>query len=140
MDDLLGPAGEPLNAAPQVPCQHKERDCREEMGGGAEVGWWPDLQEQIQNVEKPEAGWHGCREHQTACREVLSAEDGARSYWPVPALGESAPYRAVLVVSAPQADERTPFEGVPEVEEAAEGVVEGGVERDREREGKVEGS
>ena len=45
----------------------------------------------------------------------------------------------MLVVPAPKADEGAPPEGVPEVEEAAEGAVEGGVGEDGGREVSVEG-
>jgi hypothetical protein len=40
------------------------------------VGWRPDLQEEVQDARKPEAGRHGCRKHQEARLEVLPVEDG----------------------------------------------------------------
>jgi len=53
---LLGPAGGALNAASQIARKHQAGDRREEVGGGPAVGWRPDLQEEVQNAEKPEAG------------------------------------------------------------------------------------
>ena len=52
------------------------------------MGWRPDVQEEIQNAEKPETGRHGCWEHQETCLEVLPAEDGALPDVTVPALGK----------------------------------------------------
>jgi len=40
------------------------------------VGWRPDLQEEIQDAEKPEARWHGCWDFQKAHLEVLPSETG----------------------------------------------------------------
>jgi len=77
--DLLGPAGG--DTAPQIPCQHQEGDLGEEVDGGSTVGRRPDLQKEVQDAEKPEAGRHGCWEHQEACLKVLPAEDGALPYW-----------------------------------------------------------
>jgi len=104
------------------------------------MGWRPDLQEEIQNAEKPEAGRHGCWEHQEACLEVLSAEDGSLSDRRIPALDEITPNSPVLVVPMPQTDERSPLEVVSEVEGGAEDPVGGGVQGDGKREGAVESS
>ena len=35
-------------------------DFGEEVGGSSAMGWMPDLQEEIQNAGKPQAGWHDC--------------------------------------------------------------------------------
>jgi len=104
------------------------------------MGWRPDLQEEIQNAEMPEAGWHGCWEHQQACLEVLSAEDGALSDRRISALDEITSNSPVLVVPMPQADKRSPLEEVSEVEGGAENPVGGGVQGDGKREGAVESS
>ena len=42
------------------------------------MGWGPDLQNEIQDAEKPEAGQHGCWEHQKARLKVLPGEDWRR--------------------------------------------------------------
>jgi len=104
------------------------------------MGWRSDLPEEIQDAEKPEAGRHGCWEHQEARLEVLSAEDGALSDRRIPALDEITPNSPVLVVPMPQAEERSPPVEVSEVEEGAEDPVGGGVQEDGEREGAVESS
>jgi len=52
-----------------------------EKDGGSTVGRRPDLQKQVQDAEKPEAGRHGCWKHQEACLKVLPAEDGALPHW-----------------------------------------------------------
>jgi len=53
---LLGLDRGTRDAAPQVSCQHKMRDSREEVDRGKDVGWRPVLQKEVQNVEEPEAG------------------------------------------------------------------------------------
>jgi len=110
------------------------------MGRGTKVGWGPDLQEEVQDAQEPEARRHGGWECQAAGREVLPDEDGALPRRRIPALDNLPAYGPVLVVPAPQADERAPLEGVPEVEKAAEDAVEGSVEGDGEGETAVEGS
>jgi len=68
---LLGPAGGALDAASQIAREHQAGDRQEEVGGR------PDLQEEVQDAGKPEAGRHGGWEHQEARLKVLPAEDGA---------------------------------------------------------------
>jgi len=67
------------------------------------VGWRPDLQEEIQDAEKPEARWHGCWDFQKAHLEVyhlkraaLASDNtytGLRSVLPLSAGGARAQYR-----------------------------------------------
>ena len=140
MDFLLGPAGGALDAASQIAREHQSGDRREEVGGGTTVGGRPDLQKEVQDAGKPEAGRYGCWEHQETRLEVLPAEDGALPDGAVPALGKGATNSPVLVVSVPDTDEGPPPQGVSEVEGAAEGFVGGGVQGDREREAAVEGA
>jgi len=52
--------------------------------------------------------------------------------------GQGSPFRSVLAVQGPYADERTPLQGVPEVEGSAEDPMGGGAEGDREVEEPVE--
>jgi len=123
---------------PTLSRQHQAGDRREEVGRGATVGGRPDLQEEVQDAEKPEAGRHGCGEHQAACCKVLPAEDGALPHRRIPALDEIARDSPVLVVPVPQADEGPPFEEVPEMEGGAEDLVGGGIQGDGQGEVAVE--
>jgi len=102
------------------------------------MGGQPNLAAEVQDSEKPEARWHGCREHKEACLQVLPAEVGARAHRTVLALGEGQALCAVLVVPGLNADKGPPFQGVFEVEGAAEDRVDGDEERDREGEEPLE--
>jgi len=101
------------------------------VGRGKEVGWAPDLQEEVQDAGKPEAREHCCWKHQEARLAVLPAEDGALPYGPVPALDESSFDSPVLVVPVSHAEKGSPPQGVPKVERTTENSLEGGVEGDR---------
>jgi len=63
---------------------------QEEVGRGTTVGGRADLQEEVQDAEKPEAGRHGCWQQQEASLKVLPAEDGALSHGTVPPLGQGS--------------------------------------------------
>jgi len=52
------------------------------------MSWGPDLQDEIPNAKKPEAGRHGNWEHQEAPLTVLPAQGGALPDWAVPQLDE----------------------------------------------------
>jgi len=52
-------------------------------GRGAPVGWGPDLQNEVQDAEEPEARWRGCWEHQEARLAVLPT---VRSGWDIGSL------------------------------------------------------
>jgi len=140
MVDVFGLGGGAPDAAPQVSCEHQAGDRREEVGGSTDVGWRPDLQEEIQDARKSETGWHSSWEVQEACLEVRPDKNGALPDGTVPALGESSPDSPVLVVPVANTDEGPPPQGVPEVEGAAEDLVGGGVQGDGEREAAVEGA
>jgi len=83
-----------------------------EVGGGAPVGWWPDLQGGIPDASEPEAGWHGCWEHQEACLKVLLGRDEALPVREIPPLDKEPGQPAVLVVSVPDPDAGAPLQGV----------------------------
>jgi len=102
------------------------------------MGWGPDLRDEIQNAEKPQAGWHGRRRYQEARLKELPAESGSLPHRTVLALGESLPCGPVLVVPVPIANERPPIQGVPGVESPAEDPVGRGAEGDGEVEEPVE--
>jgi len=87
MAKLLGPDGGSPHATPAVPRKPQAGDFGEKVGGSSAMGWRPDLQEEIQNAEKPQAGRRGRWEYQEACFKVLSAEGRARPHWTVPAIG-----------------------------------------------------
>jgi len=70
------------------------------------MGRRPDLQDEIQDAEKPEAGWYGCRERQEARLKALPVENWALPDRTVPTLDEEPPHRPVLVVPLPDADKR----------------------------------
>ena len=76
----------------------------------------PDLEAEISNAEEPEAGRHGCGQHQEVGLEGLPAEVGACTHRAVPALDQSQALCAVLVVPEPNADEGPPLQGMLEVE------------------------
>jgi len=76
------------------------------------VGWRPDLQDEIQDAEKPEAGRHGDRKHQEACLAVLLAEDGALPHRVVPLVDKEPTHRVVLVVPVPGPDSGASLQGV----------------------------
>jgi len=63
------------------------------------VDWRPDLQNEVQDAEEPEAGRRGCWEHQEARPTVLLGEDGALPFRAVPPLDEEQTQPAVLVVT-----------------------------------------
>jgi len=65
---------------------------------------------------------------------------GARPHRSVPALGEGSLHRSMLVVSVPLPNKRPPLQGLPAMEDAADGCVGGGVEGDQEWEEQVDGS
>jgi len=75
------------------------------------MGGWPDLQEETQDAEKPEARPHGGWEHQQARHVVLPDEDGAQLYQTVSPLGEQSAYPTVLVVPMPEEKEGPPLQG-----------------------------
>ena len=102
------------------------------------MGWISDLQGEIQDAEKPEAGQRGRREHQEARLAVPPDQDGALPYRAVPPLDEEPGYPAVLVVPIPDPDPGPPLQGVPQVKTAAEDPVGGGAEGDWEVEEPVE--
>jgi len=70
----------------------------------SEKKWVEARLDKIPDAEKPEAGWHGCREHQEACLAVLPGEDGALPFREVPPLDEEPAHPAVLVVLVPDSD------------------------------------
>jgi len=61
---LFGPDGGMCTASPTISCQPQAGDLREEVGGSAPVGWMPDLQGEVRNAEKLNAGRLGGRERQ----------------------------------------------------------------------------
>ena len=103
------------------------------------MGWRPDLQDEIPDAEKPEAGQHGIWEHQEACLAVLPDQDGALPVRAVPQLDEELAHPAMLVVPVPGSDPGAPLQGVSGVEGPAEDPVGGGAEGNWEGEGPVEG-
>ena len=113
MVHLLGPARGARDASPQVPCEHQARDHREDVGGGTEVGWGQDLQEEVQDADEPETRRHGGWERQTTCRTVLPAEDGALPHGRVSALDNIPADGPLLVVPTPQADGEHLLKGCP---------------------------
>ena len=76
------------------------------------MGGRPDLQEEIQDAEKPEAGRYDCWEHQEAHLGVLPTEDGSLPYRAVPPKDEEPAHRPVLVVPVSGADPGSPLQGV----------------------------
>jgi hypothetical protein len=69
------------------------------------VGWWPNLQSQVQDAAPTEAQPDGSWEHQEACLEVLPAEDRVLPLRAIPELDEKEAPRPVLVVPIPNANE-----------------------------------
>jgi len=104
------------------------------VGISMELGWRPGLQEDVQDARKRQARQRGHRKHQEARLKVLPGEDMARPHRTVPALDKGAPFRQVLVVPVPCANERLPVQGLSEMEAAAEDSVGGGAEGDGEGE------
>ena len=100
------------------------------MSGDASAGWGPDLQDEIQDAEKPEAGRHGCWERQEAGLTPLLGEGGALPSWAVPPPNKEPTPPAVLVVPVPGLDSGAPIQEVSRVEGAIEDPVGGGVEGD----------
>jgi len=86
------------------------------------------------------ARWRGSWQHQKASLAVLPAQDGALPDLAIPELDKKPPYTAMLVVPVPNTDPRSPLQGVPRMEAAAEDAVGGGEEGDWEVEGPVEGA
>ena len=126
MSELLGPGGGACDASPKVSCEYQAGDLREEVGGGAPVGWGQGLQDEIPDTEKPKAGRRGCWEHQEACLAVLPDQDGAL---PIRAYLHWTKSRATEVLLAPvsEPDSGAPLQGV---EGPAADPVGGGVEGD----------
>ena len=102
------------------------------------MGWRPDLQDEIPDAEKLEAGRHGSWEHQEARLTVLSDQDAALSVRAVPQLDGEPAHPAMLVVPVPQPDSGAPLQGVSGLEGPAEDPVGRGAVRDWEVEGSVE--
>jgi len=138
MAELLGPSGGAGDASPQVSRQPHTRDLGEEVGGGAPVGWEPDLQTEEQDTEEPETRQHSCWEHQEACLAVLPGEDGALLNRTVPPLDEEPTHPPVLVVPVPVSDSGAPLQGVPGMKGPTEDPVGGGEEGDQEVQEPVE--
>jgi len=78
------------------------------------MGWRPDLQDKIQDAEKPVAGRHGGWEYQYARLAVLSGQDGALPLRAVPPLEEEPAHPTVLVVLVPDSVSGAPLQGVSE--------------------------
>jgi hypothetical protein len=114
-------------------------DYGEDVGGSATVGWWSDHQPQVQNAAPTAARPDGNWGHQKACLEILPAEDRALPLWAVPELDQNEAHHPVLVVPIPNTDEGTRPQSVPGVEGAAEDLMGGGQEGDREMEEPLEG-
>ena len=64
------------------------------MDGSAPVGWRPDLQDEIPDAEKPEAGKNGSLGHQEASLAVLPDQDGALSVRALPQLDDEPAHPA----------------------------------------------
>ena len=136
--ELLGPTGGTRDVSPKISRASEAGDLRKEVGGGTAMGGRPDLQQGIQDAEKPEAGQHGGREHKEACLTVLLDEDRALPHRVVPALDKESAYCLVPVVPIPVADPGSLIQGAPQVEASAEDPVGGGVGGDWEDEEPVE--
>jgi len=94
----------------------------------------PDLREEIQNAEEPEAGLHGGWDFQAACFKFLPAEDRSLPLQAIPQPDEESTHCPVLVVPTPDADPGPPFQGMPQVEFPAEDPVGRGAEGERKGE------
>jgi len=105
----------------------------------APVGCRPDLQGEVPDAEKPEAGRHGSWERQEASLAVLPDQDGALLDRAVPQLYEESAHPTMLVVSVPEPDSGAPLQGVPGVEGPTEDPLGGSAEGDWEGEEPVEG-
>ena len=92
MAELPGPGSGTSGAASKISCALQAGDLQE-VGGGTSVGWGPDLQDKIQDAEKPEAGRYSCWEHQGGCLTALPDEDGALSFRAVPPLDKEPAQR-----------------------------------------------
>jgi len=75
------------------------------------VGWGSDLQGEIQDAGKPEAGRHGGWGRKEACLAVLPGEDGALPHRAVPPLDKEPTHPTVLVVPVPDLDSGAPLQG-----------------------------
>jgi len=113
---VLGPNRGTPSATPTVAGQPQAGDLGEEVGGSTAVGWGKGLQDEVQDAEKPEAGWHSCWELQEACLAVLPDEDGALSHRAVSPLDENPTHSPVLVVPIPEPDSGAPLQRLSEVE------------------------
>jgi len=98
---ILGPGSSTHDAAPQVPCTPQAKNLEEKVGGGTAIGGRrhgnrreAGPQEVVQDAEKPEAGRHGCWEHQEARLEVLPTEDRALPFRAVPQWTKDRPTTA----------------------------------------------
>jgi len=138
MAQLLGLDEGARDAAPTIARKPQARDFGEEVGGSAAMGWRPDLQDEIQNAEKPQAGRHGGWKYQETCFKILPAESVALPHRTVLALGEGSPYCPALVVPVPLANERPPSQSVSGMEDVVGDSVGRGAEGDWEVEEPVE--
>jgi len=68
MAGIFGPDGGAVDAASQITREHQAGDLREEVGRGTELGWRPDLQDEVQNAEESR---RCCWKHQEAHLKVL---------------------------------------------------------------------
>jgi len=128
MARLFGPDGSARDAVSRIPRAPETGDHGEEVGRSPAMGWRPELQEEIQSAEGPEAGRHGGWELQEACLKVLLAEDKSLPLRAIPQLDEESADRPVLVVPIPDADPGPPLQGVLRVEGPAEDPVGRGAE------------
>jgi len=125
-------------SAPKVSRPPQAGDHREEVGGSPTVGWWPDHQSQAQDAAPPAARQDGGWKFQEARLEVLPAEDRSLPHRAIPELDEEPAHRSMLVVPVQDANTGALPQGVLGVEGAAEDLVGGGQERDREGEEPLE--
>jgi len=98
------------------------------VGRGIAISGRPDLQEEIQDAEKPGARRYSGWEYKEVCITVLSDDDGTPPQRAVPALDEESAYCLVLVVPVPDANTGSLIQEVPRAEAPAGDPVGGGVE------------
>ena len=93
------------------------------MSGSVPVGRDPSLQEEIKDVEKPEAERRGCWELREARLLAFPASNGSCTHPKIITLGYVPPYRSLLVAQGPNTDDKPLLQGVSEVEGPADDPV-----------------
>jgi hypothetical protein len=104
------------------------------------MGWWPGHQQEIQDAARAAARQGGGWKFHEARFEVLLAEDRSLPHWAISQLDEEPTHRLVLVVPVQDTNAGALLQGVPGVKVAAEDLVGGGQERDREVQESLEGA